>query len=143
VRRIAGTALLLCALAVAIPTLGSGAQAADTYRVDAIFDTAKGIIPGQLVKIAGARAGTIKDVVLTDDHKARIQMEVDSKFAPFRSDAHCEIQPEGLISENFVQCLPGTPDGRELRAQGGEAATVPVENTSVPVSLTEDRKSVV
>ena len=32
----------------------SGVAHAD-YRVDAIFDTAKGVLPGQLVKIAGAR----------------------------------------------------------------------------------------
>jgi ABC-type transporter Mla subunit MlaD len=136
-RRIALIATLVASAALGLAVLGAGAQAGDTARVDAVFDTAKGIIPGQLVKIAGARAGTVKDVVLTKDYKARIQMTVDSKFAPFRSDAHCEIQPEGLISENFVQCIPGTPRGRELRPSGGEAATVPLENTSVPVALTD------
>jgi phospholipid/cholesterol/gamma-HCH transport system substrate-binding protein len=115
----------------------SGAQAGATYRVDVIFDTAKGIIPGQLVKIAGARVGEIKDVVLTPDFKARIQMEVDRRFAPFRRDARCEIQPEGLISERFVQCEPGTPDAGALEPAGGQAATVPVTNTSVPVAITD------
>jgi virulence factor Mce-like protein len=115
----------------------SGAKADSTYRVDVIFDTAKGIIPGQLVKIAGARVGKIEDVVLTPDFKARIQMQVDRRFAPFRKDARCEIQPEGLISERFVQCEPGTPDAGALEPVGGQAATVPVTNTAVPVAITD------
>ncbi len=132
-----------CAVLVAV-LLGPGtsgdrshAVADSTYRVDVIFDTAKGIIPGQLVKIAGARVGRIKDVVLTPDFKARIQMEVDRRFAPFRKDARCEIQPEGLISERFVQCEPGTPAAGALTPAGGQAATVPVTNTSVPVAITD------
>ncbi|WP_354701332.1 MlaD family protein [Paraconexibacter sp. AEG42_29] len=115
----------------------SGAVADDTYRVDVIFDSAKGIIPGQLVKIAGARVGMIDDVVLTPDFKARIQMKVDRRFAPFRADARCEILPEGLISERFVQCEPGTPDAKALEPVGDQAATVPVENTSSPVAITD------
>lgn len=134
---------VVCGLLVAL-LLGPGtdgershAVADSTYRVDVIFDTAKGIIPGQLVKIAGARVGRIKDVVLTPDFKARIQMEVDRRFAPFRKDAKCDIQPEGLISERFVQCEPGTPAAGALEPVGDQAATVPVTNTSVPVGITD------
>ena len=47
------------------------------------------------------------------------------------------MQPEGLIWENFVQCEPGSPAGRAAGAPGGQAATVPVARTSVPVSLTD------
>jgi virulence factor Mce-like protein len=137
-RRVAAIALVLGACAAAAAVLpGVGAQGSDTYRVDAIFDTSKGIIPGQLVKIAGARVGEVKDVRLTRDYKARIQLEVQRRFAPFRTDATCSIQPEGLISENFVQCDPGTPEGRPLRGRGDEAPTVPVERTTVPVSLND------
>jgi virulence factor Mce-like protein len=138
VRRLGALAALAAAAALALALTGPGGAGADAaYRVDAIFDTAKGIVPGQLVKIAGARAGRIEDVVLTPGHQARIQMTVDRRFAPFRSDARCQIQPEGLISENFVQCEPGTPEGRPLRPAGGEAPTVPVARTSVPVSITD------
>jgi ABC-type transporter Mla subunit MlaD len=137
VRRLALLATLVATAGIGLALLGSGAQAGNTYRVDAIFDTAKGIIPGQLVKIAGARAGKVKDVVLTPDYKARIQMTVDERFRPFKTDASCAIQPEGLISENFVQCKPGTADADELQAEGGEAPTVPVTRTSVPVAITD------
>jgi virulence factor Mce-like protein len=142
VRRLAAIAILACAaLAATVAGVGgwvtSGASASGDYRVDAIFDTAKGIIPGQLVKIAGARVGKVQDVTLTGDAKARIKMSVQSRFAPFRSDARCDIQPEGLIGENFVQCDPGTPAGHVLKGRNGEAPTVPVSHTAVPINLTD------
>jgi virulence factor Mce-like protein len=136
-RRLAILALAPFVATVALVLPGEGAQGDSTYRVDAVFDTAKGIIPGQLVKVAGARVGKVKDVKLTGDFKARIQMEVGRRFAPFRSDSSCSIQPEGLLSENFVQCDPGTPGGRPLRASGGHAPTVPVRRTTVPVSIND------
>jgi virulence factor Mce-like protein len=133
-RRIAAVALTLIAMATAAAVIGAPAQSAGSYRVDAIFDTAKGIIPGQVVKVAGARVGSVEDVELTEDYKARIVMSVPRQFT-FRDDASCNIQPEGLISENFVQCDPGTPSKPEL---GGDTApTVPVERTAVPVSITD------
>ncbi len=45
-----------------------------------IFDDARGLVAGQLVKIAGAQAGTIDNVVVTPDFKARIEATVDSRF---------------------------------------------------------------
>lgn len=119
------------------PATAAGADDSSAGRVDAIFDTAKGIVPGQVVKVAGARVGTVTDVRLTDDFKARIQLEVDPRFTPFRADARCDIQPEGLISENFVQCDPGTVDAPELKGQGGAAPTVAINRTSAPVNLTD------
>jgi virulence factor Mce-like protein len=136
-RRLAALALL-AALGPAVALLpGSGARGDSTYRVDVVFDTAKGIIPGQLVKIAGARVGKVRDVTLTPDYRARIHLEVERRFAPFRTDASCAIQPEGLLAENFVQCDPGSPAGRELRGTGGHAPTVPVSRTATPVSLND------
>jgi len=135
--RVAALMAVVAAVAVGVAAIGSRATASNDYRVDVIFDTAKGIIPGQLVKIAGARAGTLKDIVLTPDYKARIEMQVDSRFAPFRTNARCQIRPEGLIAERFVLCDPGTADSPPLAAQGGKPPTVPVTHTFVPVSFTD------
>ncbi len=133
---------VLVAGALLVGTPGaSPAQAGDGAsgggRVDVIFDTAKGIVPGQVVKVAGARVGFVDGVALTSDYKARLQLDVDPRFVPFRADARCEIQPEGLISENFVQCDPGTADAPELRADASGTPTVPLGRTSVPVNLTD------
>ena len=132
-----GAAALLAATAIGSALVRASADGSSNYRVDAIFDSAKGIIPGELVKIAGARVGTVSDVTLTPDFKARIEMSVDGRFAPFRTDAACAIKPEGLISENFVDCDPGTIAAPPLQRIGGQAPTVPLAHNSDPVSLTD------
>lgn len=129
-------AVLLVAGVVAVGAGGEPeAGAGGTYRVDAIFDSASFLIPGQDVKVAGAKVGSVEDVSLTPDRKARISMEVDGAFAPFRSDARCTIQPQSLIGEKFIQCVPGTPAGKPLVAEGDDVPTVPLANTSAPVDL--------
>ncbi len=130
-------AVVLVASSRANAGASSGPGSGGSFRVDAVFDSAKGIVPGQLVKIAGARVGTVSNVSLTPDFKARIEMTVDGRFAPFRTDAACAIKPEGLIAENFVDCNPGTPAAPELRPSKGHAATVALDRNSEPVSITD------
>ena len=87
------------------------------------------------MKIAGAEVGSVEDVRLTRDRRARVQMKVDERFGPFRADAKCRIRPQSLIGEKFVQCDPGTPRAPALRGEGDEAPTVPLERNEVPVDL--------
>src|ERR1700737_1919955 len=120
---------------LAVLGVRSGAQGSSTARFDVIFDDARGLVGGQLVKIAGAKAGSIKNVVVTPEFKARIEATVDSRFMPFHQNATCTIRPEGLIAENYVDCDPGTADSPPLRASGAHPPTVPVAHTTEPVSL--------
>jgi virulence factor Mce-like protein len=121
--------------AAAALSLGAGGGP-PTYRVDAIFDNAASLVPGNVVKIAGAPVGQVTDIRLTRDRRARVEMEIDEGFAPFRSDARCVIAPESLfIGEKYVQCRPGTPQGRELSGRDGRPPTVPVGRNSATVDL--------
>lgn len=132
-RRLAATLATLAAGAgLALALAGAGGEDG-RYRVDAIFANASFLIPGQDVRVAGANVGTVVDVTLTPGNRARIQMEVDERFAPFRSDADCFIAPQSLIGERFVQCAPGTPRGRPLEPRGGRPPTVPLARTHSPV----------
>jgi virulence factor Mce-like protein len=130
-------AIPIASLAAAIGAvlLVTGVGTTPTYRVAAIFDTAKGMVAGQQVKIAGAVVGSVQAVELAPGPKARIVMSVDRRFAPFHEDASCTILPEGLISENFVQCDPGAPDSPPLAVSRAGIATVPLQHTTVPTSL--------
>ncbi len=129
-------ALILFAIgaACAVGTLGAGGSA-PTYRVDAVFDSTANLIPGQDVKIAGARVGSVSDIQLTEERKARVEMEIEEGFAPFRADAECTIRPQSLIGEKFIQCHPGTSDRPPLEESGDSAPTVPLEQTHSPVDL--------
>jgi ABC-type transporter Mla subunit MlaD len=133
-RRLAALALGVCVVAAALVALGAGGGGERAYRVDAIFDNADFLVPGQDVKIAGAVVGSVSGVHLTPDHHARVVMEIEEGFAPFRSDASCTIRPQSLIGEKFVDCEPGTPKGRPLG--GGEGApVVPLARNHSPVDL--------
>jgi phospholipid/cholesterol/gamma-HCH transport system substrate-binding protein len=133
-RRLAVYALALAAV-VALAVVSTGAAPGkDVEEIDAIFDNASFLIPGQDVKIGGARVGSVKDVTLTRDRRARVTMEIESGFAPFRRNAECSIRPQSLIGEKFVQCEPGSSEQPEL-AKRGARPTVPVERTHSPVDL--------
>ncbi len=135
-RRLAAIVICLAVVGAIIALASrSGGRNGSSSRIDVIFDDARGVTGGQLVKIAGAPAGTIENVVVTPDFKARIEATVDSRFVPFHQDASCTIRPQGLIAENFVECDPGTANSPPLRSSGGHPPTVPVANTTEPVSL--------
>lgn len=131
-RGIVALALVLAAVAAVIGMRGH--RDASTGRVDVVFDTAKGMVPGQLVKIAGARAGHVDAVHLTAEHRARMELRIEDRFLPFAADASCRILPEGPISENYVECTPGVRQERPLASVGG-VPTVPVSQTTAPVSI--------
>jgi virulence factor Mce-like protein len=125
-------ALIACSgLALVVLRAGTGGD----YRVDAVFDTADGIVPGQVVKIAGTKVGSVHAVRLTSGLKARIELQVDRRFAPFHADASCHILPESLISENYVECDPGTTGAPLEGAGAGGVPTVPITRTTEPVGL--------
>jgi virulence factor Mce-like protein len=125
---------------VLVPVLAGcgrgGDSATGSSRLDAIFDNASFVGKGQDVRVAGATVGKVKDVELTKDRKARISMDIDPGFLPFRQDASCTILPQSLIGEKFVECDPGQPSSPELKAgPGGGATTIPLKNTQSPVDL--------
>jgi ABC-type transporter Mla subunit MlaD len=133
VRRLAAIGVALVAVVLALVLTGISGTGGN-YRVDAIFDNADFLIAGQDVKVAGARVGSVEAVRLTPQRKARVVMRIDPGFAPFRANAECNIRPQSLIGEKFVECDPGTPDARPLR-KAGEAPTVPLEQSHSPVDL--------
>ena len=118
----------------------------DAYRVRAIFDNAGFIIPGEDVKIAGVKVGSIEDVEVTDDFKAAVVFKIDDPgYQDFRADAQCIVRPQSLIGEKFVECEPtqkravgAEPPGklRQIEEGPGEGQyLLPVENTTKAVDL--------
>ena len=134
-RRVGLIVVVLALAGTGAAIAGSRAEGSSSARFDVIFDDARGLIGGQLVKVAGARAGTIQNVTVTPQFKARVEATIDSRFVPFHQDATCTIRPEGLIAENYIDCDPGTADSPVLRSVGGQPPTVPVTHTTEPVSL--------
>lgn len=116
------------------------------YSVRAIFDDASNIIPGENVKVGGVTVGTVGEVVPTPQAKAAVVLNIENPgFQDFRSDASCTIEPEALIGEKFVNCLPtqprpeGTPLPPPLRriehGEGEGQYLLAVTNTASPVGV--------
>jgi phospholipid/cholesterol/gamma-HCH transport system substrate-binding protein len=133
-RRIASIGLLAALAGLIALVVGTSAQGSSTYTFDVIFDNGRGLIGGQLVKIAGAKAGTISNATVYHGNQAQIEASVDGKFR-FHQDATCTIRPEGLIAENYVNCDPGSASAPLLQGINGRPPTVPVTHTQEPVSL--------
>jgi virulence factor Mce-like protein len=124
---------LAAVLVVAVLSAAGGETSG--YRVDAIFDRTAALIPGQEVRVAGAKVGNVTDIVLTPDRRARVQMEVGEGFAPFHRDSECVIRQDALLGEKFVECDPGSPESPELNGRDGEVPTVPLERNTTPVEI--------
>ncbi len=148
-RLAAGIAGAACAaalvLAVVLATAAGGSNGG--YTVRAIFDDAGNLIPGENVKIDGVKVGTVTSVTPTPQAKAAVVFAIENPgFQDLRADASCEIRPQSLIGEKYVDCLPTQPrvEGTPLppplhRIPGGQEGAgeylLPVQNTSSPVDV--------
>ncbi|HET8536266.1 MAG TPA: MlaD family protein, partial [Solirubrobacteraceae bacterium] len=127
--------------------LATGSGSSDgSYKVRAIFQNAFTVIPGEDVKIAGVKVGTIDSLDVTPQQKAAVVLSITRKgFQDFRQDATCTIRPQSLIGERFVECTPtqprpaGAQEAPPLRkiqkGPGKGQYLLPVSQTSKPVDL--------
>src|SRR3954463_10494066 len=139
------TGLMLVALAVgaAVTTGASGNNASSggqgkTYKIQ--FDNAFGLTTGGDLKIGGVRAGKTSSFDLKKISDGRYVAEVKGEItvpgiSGFHKDASCEIRPQSLIGEYFVDCQPGS--SKEMLPSGG---TVPVKQTvsTIPPDLMQN-----
>ena len=95
-KRVASVLLLLALGAAAVLTTGAGDGG--SYKVRAIFDNAGFVIPGEDVKVAGVKVGSIDSLDITEDNKAAVVLKItDPGYQDFRQDAGCIVRPQGLI----------------------------------------------
>ena len=119
----------------------------DAYRVRAIFDNAGFVIPGEDVKVAGVKVGSISDVEVTPDFKAAVVLQIDDPgYQDFRADASCIVRPAVADRRALRRVRPDADARRRGGARGAAARRstsgpgkgqylLPVENTSKSVDL--------
>jgi phospholipid/cholesterol/gamma-HCH transport system substrate-binding protein len=139
--------LCIAAAVVAILLASSAGGSSGGYTVYAIFDDAGNLVNSENVKIDGVKVGTVGTVEPTPDAKAAVTLNIENPgFQNFRSDATCTIEPQALIGEKYVNCLPtqaraeGAPLPPPLHQipSGHEGAgdyLLPVTQTSSPVGV--------
>ncbi len=87
------------------------------YTVYAEFEKVGGLKPGATVEIAGVKVGRVKNIKLTDDYTALIEIVI-KKDIKLQEDAIASIKTKGLIGEKYVEITPGGSD--ILIADGGK-----------------------
>jgi phospholipid/cholesterol/gamma-HCH transport system substrate-binding protein len=144
---VAGAFGMAALVAVVLITVSGCGRSGGGYTVRAIFDNAANIIPGEDVKIEGVKVGVVGPVTPTPTQHAAVVLKIENAgFQDFRADASCTIEPEALIGEKFVNCLPtqpraeGTPLPPPLHKipndhEGEGQYLLPVANTSSPVDV--------
>ena len=140
-RLIAITLLLIAVPLVLVFGIAANDGGGSGYEVRAIFDFVRAV-PGEDVKVAGAKVGKIESLHVTPDNKAAVVLNIkDSGFTPFHTNAHCTIRPQSLIGETFAECSPGSSAAPVLptiqHGDGKGQHLLPVSHTSSPVDIDE------
>jgi ABC-type transporter Mla subunit MlaD len=145
---IAGGLCVAAVLAAVLLATAAGGSSGG-YTVRGIFDDAGNIVNSENVKIDGVKVGTVGTVTPTPNGKAAVTLNIENPgFQNFRTDASCTIEPQALIGEKYVNCLPTQPhaEGASLppslhRIPAGQEGAgqylLPVSNTSSPVGVDE------
>ncbi len=145
-RRFGWMLALVAAALLGVGLSACGSSGTPSYEVRAIFDDAGNVIPGEDVKVAGVKVGSVQSLDVTPDQKAAVVLNItDAGFQDFRTDANCIVRPQALIGEMFVDCTPtqpravGVPEPPALplirHGAGAGQYYLPVTNTSSPVGL--------
>ena len=130
-------------LVIALVLLGGGSS----YTVTAQFENASQLVKGNLVEVAGVKAGTVKDISLGPHGSAEVKMEIDGDYAPLHEGTVATIRSQSLsgIANRFIQLQMPSEDQRgPAIADGGK---LPVSSTVSEVDLdqffnTFDKKTV-
>src|SRR6478672_13619680 len=111
------------AVGVAVMTGASGDNSSatgKTYKIQ--FDNAFGLTNGGDLKVGGVRAGKTNGFGLKKVGNGRYVAEVSAQVTAsgvsgFHKHASCEIRPQSLIGEYFVDCQPGS--SKQMLPAGG------------------------
>jgi phospholipid/cholesterol/gamma-HCH transport system substrate-binding protein len=131
VRATAG--LLLTALLGAVAVIAHGVLVRPT-RITAYFNSASGIYPGDDIRVAGVKVGTISNIA-PQPNQVQLTLDVD-RSVPIPADARAVIVSQNLVSARYVQLAPAyhkSTGGPKMHGR----AVIPVERTAVPVEWDE------
>src|SRR5215467_1871340 len=120
-------AVIVAAVIVGFVLFGGGRG----YTVNAVFENGGQIVKGNLVEVAGVKAGSVKGISITPQGQAKIKMSIDGAYAPLPQATKAVVRQasqSGYANRYIELQLPGGPSkGQPKIANGGtltEAQTV-------------------
>lgn len=104
--------------------------------VTAYFTSATAIYPGDQVRVAGVKVGTISKIT-PEGTKAKMTLEV-KRGVPIPADAKAVIVAPNLVGARYVQLAPAFgADGDTSRPKMRDGAVIDTDRTGVPVEWDE------
>jgi phospholipid/cholesterol/gamma-HCH transport system substrate-binding protein len=106
--------------------------AGDGYEVSATFENAGQLVNGNQVEVGGRPIGTVSDIELTNDGRARVKMKLD-EFAPLHVGTKATIRSNSLsgIANRYIALELGASNAPKID-DGGE---IEADNLTAPVDL--------
>jgi phospholipid/cholesterol/gamma-HCH transport system substrate-binding protein len=111
------------------------------YKLSADLKDAAGLQPGNEVRIAGVKVGTVKSLTLMDD-AARVQMEIQDDIE-IPVETRLEVKLKTLLGQKFIALqfprsyLVSVDDGGEGVTAGffEPGSVIPLEQTKIPFEV--------
>lgn len=100
--------------------------------VTAYFTSATSVYPGDEVRVAGVRVGTIESIT-PEGSTARMVLDI-AHNVDIPADARAVIVAQNLVAARYVQLTPAYRSDGPVMADG---AVIPVERTAIPVEWDE------
>jgi phospholipid/cholesterol/gamma-HCH transport system substrate-binding protein len=128
-RGVAVAALVIAVVVVGVLLLGGSSE--HTYHLR--FQTAGQLVKDDDVQVGGRRIGSIKQIKLTNDNQADIEIGVENGFAPLHRGTTAVIRATSLsgIANRYVALTPGPQNAPAL----DDGALLGAESTQTPVDL--------
>jgi phospholipid/cholesterol/gamma-HCH transport system substrate-binding protein len=134
--RIAAVLAVIVAVVVVAALLFAGGGGG--YTVKAEFINAGQLVEGNVVQVAGVRAGSVKELEISPDGQAIVTMSIDEDFAPLKQGTRATIRQASLsgIANRYVDLtLPATPRNGAQQREIEEGDTIGLQNTTTAVEL--------
>ncbi|MGH3564416.1 MAG: MCE family protein, partial [Mycobacterium sp.] len=132
-RLAAATGVVLAGLIVAATALIVRQTVLRPKTITAYFTTATATYPGDDVRVAGVRVGSIA-AIQPEGTRVKMTLHVE-RSVPVPADAKAVIVAQNLVAARYVQLTPA------YRGSGGptmrDGAVIPLEHTAVPVEWDE------
>jgi phospholipid/cholesterol/gamma-HCH transport system substrate-binding protein len=128
-RAIGVGALALVVLVVSYILFAGGSGA--TYQL--IFPEAGQLVKGDQVQVGGVPVGSVTNIALTHDFKARVTIHVEGSLAPLHAGTIAQVRVPSLssVANRYVLLTPGPNNNPALH----DGATLPASATREVVDL--------
>lgn len=104
-RPIVTRTLVLVGVAVFAAACALPGNVTGSREITAMFDDVGDLVDGHSVQVADVRVGSVTDIELTDDYRAKVTMSIkDDIFVPVESRAL--LRTTSLLGEKFIEIRP-------------------------------------